>query len=414
MGHGSGYVQRPAPSLDSPDSIAQAAGVRVRRPSDVDPRAAPEAAIELLFPPACLMFTDDDHSQSGRPDLMSMFQKQRILVVAVLLCLAGIRSGRAAEGAVPVAAPDPVFASGLATLKQAAGLVEERGLSTDWKPNLQLLVGVKAVEGLKSTIYFVQLTTLAPPTHAAGQPWQPVLRTNDFAWSSSNKARFVSALYPVRVRIFDGTGRQLKEGQTPMAWGMLTNGLMDLCRLAFERQPHNRRTNAPASLRAGEEKTAGPRSADESEAVATEVNEEVARATGGGFLWMFAMMYDLQTVPAVAGIWEKAQCAIRWPGAWTLLKSFVNGITLTLEPRLKEVTLAGAASAGDAGALYRLPVDLTSSKRHLTRVEILVGPAHGAEMLLAGIRSIHAAHPSRPKQEFLAQVLAAGTVVEPE
>jgi hypothetical protein len=40
----------------------------------------------------------------------------------------------------------------------------------------------------------------------------------------------------------------------------------------------------------------------------------------------------------------------------------------------------------------------------------MVGPAHGAEMLLAGIRSIRARHPTKPKQEFLAQVLAAGTV----
>ena len=58
-------------------------------------------------------------------------------------------------------------------------------------------------------------------------------------------------------------------------------------------------------------------------------------------------------------------------------------------------------------------MDLNSGKRNLTRVEIIVGPAHGAEMLLAGIRSIRAAHPTKPKQQFLAQVLAAGTVREP-
>ena len=51
--------------------------------------------------------------------------------------------------------------------------------------------------------------------------------------------------------------------------------------------------------------------------------------------------------------------------------------------------------------------------RNLTRVEIIIGPAHGAEMLLAGIRTIHARHPTKPKQEFLTQVLASGSVREP-
>ncbi len=75
--------------------------------------------------------------------------------------------------------------------------------------------------------------------------------------------------------------------------------------------------------------------------------------------------------------------------------------------------MANPATAGEAEPFYRLPVDLSSGKRNLTRVEIIVGPAHGAGMLLAGIRSMHARHPNKPKQEFLAQVLAAGTVREP-
>ena len=79
---------------------------------------------------------------------------------------------------------------------------------------------------------------------------------------------------------------------------------------------------------------------------------------------------------------------------------------------MKELTLVDAATAARVGPLYRLPVDLKSGKRNLTRVEIVVGPAYGAEMLLAGNRFIRAAHPTKPKQEFLAQVLAAGTVRE--
>jgi len=137
---------------------------------------------------------------------------------------------------------DPAFAAGLPTLKQAAGFIEDPQSSTDWKPNLQLLVGVKAVEGSKRTIYFVQLTTLPPRATNSG-PWQPTLRTNDWSWSTSNKAQFVSTLYPVRVRVFDETARQLKEGQTPMAWGMLTNGLLDMCR-AWVRSLSQPRMNA--------------------------------------------------------------------------------------------------------------------------------------------------------------------------
>src|SRR6185437_10640932 len=138
------------------------------------------------------------------------------------------------------------------------------------------------------------------------KPWQPILRTNEWAWSASNKAQFVTTLYPVRVRVFDETGRQLKEGQTPMAWGMLTNGLMDMCRLGFEAYHHNNQGIPPPTK---------PDEGKESGEPKLENNDELARATGGGFLWMFGMLHDLQTVPAVADVWTKAQCAIRWPSA---------------------------------------------------------------------------------------------------
>ena len=348
--------------------------------------------------------------RNGWPDMKSFLQTQHILVSAALASLTVIHCGRAATNDPPPTL-DPAFSAGLATLKQAAGFIEDPRPSTDWKPDLQLLVGVKAVEGSKRIIYFVQLTTLRPPLTNSG-PWQPTLRTNDWAWSSSNKAQFVTSLYPVRVRVFDETGRRLKEGQTPMAWGMLTNGLLDLCRLGFEAYHHSNQTNSPITradppVRKGERRGEGK----ESDATKLRNYDEFARATGGGFLWMIGMLYDLQTVPAVADVWAKAQCAIRRPSAWTIAASVVKGLTLSLdiEPRLKEVTLANTATVGDAEPRYRLPVDLNSGKRNLTRVEIIVGPAHGAEMLLAGIRSIRAAHPTKPKQEFLAQVLAAGT-----
>jgi hypothetical protein len=133
---------------------------------------------------------------------------------------------------------------------------------------------------------------------------------------------------------------------------------------------------------------------------------------GGGFLWMFGMFQDFQTVPTVADVWAKAQCAIRWPSAWTIVTSLIRrNFTVVLIPRMEKVTLA-SATTDNTSPLYRLPVDLKSEKRELSQVEIIVGPAHGAEMLLAGIRSIRARHPTKPKQEFLAQVLAAGTASE--
>jgi len=388
----------------------------------------------------------------GGPDMNSLSRTQRILVSAVLASLSVVRCTSAVTGDSPTAL-DPAFSAGLATVKHATGFIEDRASSTDWKPNLQLLVGVQAVEGSKRTIYFVQLTTL-PPTPTNSEPWQPALRTNDWSLSASNKARFVATLYPVRVRVFDETGRRLKEGRTPMAWGMLTNGLFDMCRLGFA--AYSNQTNSPLAaspssppspspgdkvpdssagalakaegrLRGnradqssetrpgvdGEPVAARPGEGKESGTQKREDNDDLARATGGGFLWMFGMLNDLQTVPAVANVWAKAQCAIRWPSAWTIAKSLVTGLTLSLEPRLKEVTVANPATAGEAEPFYRLPVDLSSGKRNLTRVEIIVGPAHGAGMLLSGIRSIHARHPTKPKQEFLAQVLAAGTVREP-
>jgi hypothetical protein len=55
-------------------------------------------------------------------------------------------------------------------------------------------------------------------------------------------------------------------------------------------------------------------------------------------------------------------------------------------------------------------VDLNSGTRNLTRAELVVGPASGAEILLGGIRSIRATHPLKLQQQFLVQVLATGTV----
>src|SRR5207245_10365066 len=130
---------------------------------------------------------------------------------------------------------------------------------------------------------------------------------------------------------------------------------------------HSNQTNSPITradppVRKGERRGEGK----ESDATKLRNYDEFARAMGGGFLWMIGMLYDLQTVPAVADVWAKAQCAIRRPSAWTIATSLINGLSLSIEPRLKEVTLVNAAIAGHAEPLYRLPVDLNSGRRNLT------------------------------------------------
>ena len=296
---------------------------------------------------------------------------------------------------------DPAFTNQFSALKQAAGFVEQPDGDTcnDWSPHLQLWVGVKALEGKKQTIYFVQLTTLATPEkNEWSEPWQPTLRTNHWSWAGTNKqaapkrAQFVSSLYPVRARVFDATGKALKEGQMPMAWGMLTNGLLDMCRLSMELLPRNTITNEP------------PRKLPEAE------NDQLMRAMGGGFLWMMDMFGDFQTVPSVADVWEKARCAIRMPSTWNIIKGIFAGFSINLQPRLKEVTLT--TPDGSSPQIYHLPLNLTSRSDKLTDVEIIIGPARGAEMLMSGIRSIRAVHPSKKNREFLAQVLATGSCLE--
>ncbi len=322
-----------------------------------------------------------------------------------LLCAPALLALHCAVAAVggDLTAIDPVLANGFAAFRQTSGFTAQRADDPQnaWRPNLQLWVGVKATAGRKQSVCFVQLTTLPPPsTNPGGHAWQPALRTNGWSWPANtnknaalNRAQYITALYPVRVRVFDATGRPRKEGQIPMAWGMLTNGLLDMCRLSLELLPAETGTNQPAA--------ALPQ-------LAPADKDRLTRAVGGGFLWMMHMFGDLQTVPAVADVWKQAQCAVRLPGAWTLLSGIFTGFVLELEPRLQAVTLAASAPTAGQEPLYLLPVDLKSDGKILSRVQIMVGPARGAEMLLAGIRSIRAVHPAKPQHEFLAQVLATG------
>jgi len=254
------------------------------------------------------------------------------------------------------------------------------------------------------------LTTLQPPpTNAGGQPWHPRLRTNHWAWSPTNKALFISSNYPVRVRVFDESGRMLKGGQTRMAWVAMTNGMLDLCRLSMAADDAQR----VEPVLTGKKKPVRPPSGKESSAPKPLPDERFMHAMGGGFHWMFDMFGALQTVPTVAEVWAKAQCAIRWPSPWTLVRAPIRGVPIELRLRAEQVTLARAATDGGADPLYSLPVDLQCDQRQLCRVEIIVGPAQGAEILFGGIRTVRARHPTKPNQEFLTQVLATGRARHP-
>jgi len=309
---------------------------------------------------------------------------------------------------------DPVFAPGLAALKKVTGTSETQPdrSQTDWKPKLQLLIGVKAVDASKETAGFVELTTLRPPpTNAVGQPWSPALQTNTFSWSNTNgtspanhEVSYISYLYPVRVRVFDETGRQLKEGQTTLPWGLLTNGLADMCRLSLELSVHKNRSpaNGPMGNKSFRVK------ADENSTHPEDL-DKLAQSMGGGFIWLATMLQQIQTVPAVHDLWKKAHCAFRLPELKIMAVSVVTGdFALSVEPRLEEVSPAEPALPEQ----YRLPVDLNSGTRNLTRAELVVGPASGAEILMGGIRSIRATHPLKPEQQFFVQILSAGTVRE--
>jgi len=342
------------------------------------------------------------------------FQPLIAILMIGLLVFGVSEKAVAADGSI-----DPAFAPGLVILEKITGTIETRtdGKQSDWRPGLQLLIGVKATEASRQTIGFVELTTLhPPPTNATGQPWSPALQTNLFSWSNTNgmslvshEASYISPLYPVRVRVFDEAGRQLKEGQTTLPWGLLTNGLADMCRLSLELSVHKNRfaTNEPVgnkSIRV----TAGENPAH------PEDLDQLAQSLGSGFIWLMTLLQQIQTEPAVHDLWKKAHCAFRLPELKTMAVSIATGdFALSVQPRLEEVSRNEFEAPGkETPEQYRLPVDLYSGTRNLTRAELTVGPASGAELLLGGIRSIRAIHPLKPEQQFFVQILAAGTARE--
>lgn len=280
-------------------------------------------------------------------------------------------------------AADP-FAAGAAKLRQR--ISPDPAPTNSWRPNFRLLFGVDSAEGTKHDICFVELTTTKPPvTNTNGKAWAPVLETNGFSWTSTNKPpvtkniRFVWSLYPVQVRIFDATGRKTKEGTTTVPFGLLTNGLVEVCRLGLQAK------GTPAD---------------------TESN---VKAFCSGFLWLGTMMQRLQSVPAVQDVWDKANNCFRWPSLWTMTKAALGkSVMIDLQPDYKKIAIVST----NGPAHYSLPIELVCSGRVLTRVETVVGPAIGAAALMGGVESVQATHPTKPDHKFTARVLAAGIAVD--
>ena len=322
-----------------------------------------------------------------------------LLIAIAHLLYVGI--GAAAETS-NVATIDPIFEPGLEILKKATRFSADSAApsSMEWQPGLQLLVGFKAVEGSKQTIHFVELTTLTPSSATlAGGASRPMLQTNVFGWSGTNRAAknkslvLVSSLYPIRVRTFDATGKKLKEGETMLPWQLMTNGLAPMCRIS-EEISHN--TNSSASGKQLVE-------------ILNE-NEEFPRTFEPGFQCLLTMLDRLRSVPAAKEIWNRGQCAFRLPPIGAMAASVVTGrLAITLDVRWDEIARVDASSTRADERCYLLPVDLSVTEGPtLTRVEIVVGNPSGAEVLMGGVRSLRASHPTRPQHEFFAQVLAAG------
>jgi hypothetical protein len=291
---------------------------------------------------------------------------------------------------------DATFTPSLENVKRLSQIspAAPNEVGLQWKPNLRLLLGVKAVSSSTETISFVELTTLPPPlTDRAGTPWTPILQTNRFDWSGTNRSsrrtvEFVSSLYPVRLRVFGPTGHKLKEGDLAMPWGLLTNSLAETCRMSLERRSTAARKQPLAE------------------------DEASLRRFFGGFVSLATVFAAIQSAPALEDICQQGRAAIRMPSLGTLTSALLQRtLSLSLEPQFDSVMPVQDLGA-HAETLYKLPVILKSGKRDLTTIEVVAGLPGGANILLSGVRSIRATHPTKDRQEFIAIILSEGIAPE--
>ncbi len=285
---------------------------------------------------------------------------------------------------------DGIFARGLEavqrTLANSPGMEAPKG--TEWSPDLQLIIGVAARNGTKQVVRFVEISTLPDPA-GAGSDGAMALSTNIATWKQSDEATHhsvavVSRLRPIRVRVFDDGGRLLKEGMSKLPWEILTNGLASTCKESLVSK------SVP-------------------EAPMTEV---FAAGMMRGMMALVTVFSSIQSSSALDSICDDARCAVQMPGFWTMAGALIGiPLSVSLQPRFKDaIPIEVNGVAEDENESYRLPVDVQSGHRILTSMEIVAGPSTGARVLLAGMQSVRAVHPSKPNQEFQAIVLVARRV----
>ena len=358
-----------------------------------------------------ILKVDARTSQFRMPSVNTMAARAlKTLLVVATIVLAGCFIARSAAASLGSLSLDPAFESGLPALRKATGFTEEMADQQTAANDLRLLIGVKAVEGAKRSLYFVELTTMRTSQTNSTR----TVYTNRISWPGSESPaqtntvfEFVYTLAPLRVRVFDENARLQRQGQALVPWELMTNSLADTCRICVALQEiratpkgdKQQRQHALEQLLGGS--TTGP------------INWAIVmRPLAGGVLTLGGLFAECLSTAALNDICTKAQCVIRLPGAWATLSTALGGkLDLSLDPRfLTDATVIGAGQEKNTEPLYRFPADLKNGKRKLVSVEFIVGPSTGAEVILAGIRSIRAVHPTRPDREFLAQVLAAGTV----
>ena len=124
-------------------------------------------------------------------------------------------------------------------------------------------------------------------------------------------------------------------------------------------------------------------------------------------LSLITVFGEIQSAPALSDVCEKARCAVRMPGLWSMIESAVGrSLVVTLQPRFKEVS--GLTLGQDDARCYHVPLDMKNGRQILSTIDVIAGPSVGANVLLAGIQSIRAVHPTRTNHVFSAQVLAVG------
>ena len=310
---------------------------------------------------------------------------------------------------------DPDFKKGLSVLRKTTGIIEgfQDANQVEWASDLQLLIGVKASEGAKRTINFIELSTIPSSlTNLIDPAWDRVWHTNRFTLPAVGTGtnmtfEFAYRLAPVRVRVVDQAGKTMREGEAVIPWELMTNSLAEVCRLCLDLKKLEAITNQNVQKR----KAAFQDILHQTSLEAIDW-DKLMRPIASGFLSLHGLFAECISTPALNDICEKAQahCVIRLPSAKALFAAaFGAKLDLSLDLRLlSDVSVVEFTDSTESEVQYSFPGDLKSGNKKLVGVEFIVGCSRGAGVMLGGIRRIRAVHPTKPNREFVAQVLVAG------